>query len=199
MVQPRANQPALASVGAFLRGDRPEDGWSEAVDALGWRAVAEACDGTEPGRLVDDVIDAEGTDRWEAALGRLRVWLKAAEQATAPGIDEDAERWVEQVHAEAAACLRGVRLLEAMRAVGPRAGQAPAVAAAAEGGMLLAALWQHARRGAVSAFGPRCSVAPVFSQDEAGHFRFHRASVDAGPNATDRFVEYVLDVLDGAA
>jgi hypothetical protein len=196
MVQPRASKPALASVAAFVRGESADAGWEEAVDALGWRTFAEACDGVEPQRLVDDVITSEGTERWAPALARLRTWLKATDGADAPGIDEEAGRWAEQIRAEAATCLQGVRLLEALRAVGPRAGQAPAVAAAAEGAMVLVALWQQARRGAVSAFGPRCSVRPVFSQDDAGHFRFHRDSVQLGDNATDRFVDYVLDVVD---
>jgi hypothetical protein len=181
-----------------VRGEAPDVAWRAAVDDLGWRVFAEACDGEEPSRLVDDVIASEGTAAWEAALARLRGWVKAATDADAPGIDPEAAPWIEQVHAEAAACLQGVRLLERLRAVGPRAGQEPEIHAAAEGAMVLVAVWQAARRGSPSAFGPRCSVRPVFSQDDAGHFRFHRASVQLGPNATDRSVEYVLEMADQA-
>jgi hyaluronoglucosaminidase len=198
MVQPRASRPALASIAAYLRGESPEVGWGDAVDALGWRTFAEACDGEEPDRLVDAVVAAEGGSDWAPALARLRTWLKAAQASAAPGIDEDAHRWMEQTHNEAGACLQAVRVLEALRGAGPRSGQPRDEQAITEGAMVLTALWQQARRGEVSSFGPRCSVRPVFSQDETGAFRFHRSSVQFGPNATDRLVDYTLDAVERA-
>lgn len=198
MVQPLASKPALASIGAFLRGDSPEAGWEHAVDELGWRTFAAACDGVEPVRLVEALIAAEGTADWGATVARLRAWLKAAQAVDPKGIDDGTRPWVDQVHTEAGVCLQAVRILEAARAVGPRAGQEPDTRTVCEGAMVLTALWQHARRGSVSAFGPRCSVRPVFSQDDHGDFRFHRASVQTGGNATDRLVEYTIDVVDSA-
>jgi hypothetical protein len=198
MVQPVASKLPLASMAAFLRGDDPREVWEREADALGWRTFAEACDGAEPRRLVDAVVAAEGGAGWADALASLRSWLQAAEACTAPGLEAESAPWVEQARAEVAVCKQCVRTLEALRAVGPRAGQEPDPKAATESMLVTIALWQIARRGPVSALGPRCGFRAVLSQRDDAEWRFHRSSVQTDQSATDRLVDHTLDVMDRA-
>jgi hypothetical protein len=215
MVQPGASLLPLASAAAFLAGGDPETAWSEAVDALGVRPLAEACDGVRPLVLVESLSVAappseDGgtgpvTEDWVDALAELRSWLEevrafcAAPPAEPEWVTTEAAPWVAQSATEAEVCLQAVRTLEAWGGVGKRGGAASDPAAAAEGALLLAVLWQSARRGTSSAFGARCSVRPVLSQDDDARWRFHRASLVDGANATDRLVEYALDRISHRA
>jgi hyaluronoglucosaminidase len=196
MVQPRASKLPLASVAAFLRGDDPVAAWEADADLLGVRWLAEACDGEAPGALVDALLAADGTTAWDGALADLRSWVTGAPDVSPGALGDEADEWVESAAAECAACLQAIRTLEALRAAGKRAGQEPDPRAATESALVTVALWQAARRSTASTLGPRCGFRPVLSQRDDGHWRFHRASVQEGPNATDRLVTYALGVVD---
>lgn len=196
MVQPRASLLPLASVASFLRGDDPALVWEREADDLDIRVLAEACDGVQPERLVELLIGSDGSDDWIDALAGLRAFAEAALDVEPGFLAGEAEPWVEQTHAEAGVMKQAVRVLEALRGVGKRAGSGADPVGATEGAMALVALWQVARRSPTSVMGPRAGFRPVLSQHEDGSWRFHRASVQTDANATDRLVAYTLDTLD---
>lgn len=196
MVQSMASKLPLASVAAFLRGDDPIAAWEADADLLGLRTFAEACDGGHPATLVDAVVGASDPTRFAAALADLRAWVKAVQALSSPLLDGEGDEWLAAAQVEAGTCLQAVRVLEALRRSGARAGQDPDPKAVIEGSMVLAVLWQNARRSTRATFGPRNSIRPVISQHDDGEWRFHAASVQSGPNATDRLVEFTLALVD---
>lgn len=172
MVQARCSRPALASVAALVRGEDPEAAWREEVGDQ--RPLAEACDGEVPRRLVDEVLGG-------GPVEPLQAWLDAV-LACAPGpLAAEAAPWAEQARTEARLCRSALRLLA--DEPGP---------STAERAVGLAAGWAAARRAEPSVFGPRCSVRPVLSQDEAGRWALEPGFVEVDANATDRLVGEAL-------
>lgn len=182
MVQPRASMVALASTAAFLRGDDPVTTWNEAAEAAGLRVLGEACDGTVPSALVADVVAG-------APTGRLAAWLEAAVRCEAPGLEGEAEPWVEQVHVEARLGRAAVRLLDAL-AEGE-------VAAAHEQALAIAFTWPAVRRSPVTVLGPRLSFRPVLGQDDAGRWLLRPDAIEHDANAVDHLVRFALSRLEG--
>jgi hypothetical protein len=198
MVQPRASMLALASVAALLRGDDPEAAWALEADALGWRTFAEACDGTVPFELVDALAAELGGMGWSEPARALATWLGRARECTAPGLEDEAAPWLEQVHREARVGLEAVRLIEASRPlvhVNAR-GDGRAVPPADEEAVMrafgLAGRWQRAARAEVSVFGPRRHFRPVLGQRDDGHWFVDEASLVEGSNALDELVRLAL-------
>jgi len=67
MVQPRASTLPLASTAAWLAGDDPVVAWATAAGDLGWRVLAEACDGGVPRALVGVLAATVGEPSWAGA------------------------------------------------------------------------------------------------------------------------------------
>ncbi len=159
MVQPMASKPALASVAALVRGLDPEAAWAADVGPL--RTFAEACDGVHPWALVDAALGSGEA----GALDALEEWLRLARTCEAPGLEPEADAWLDQVHAEARLGLTAVKLLRATAdSAEPRR--------LTELSMALAATWPSVRRDTVSVMGPRCSFRPVIAQDDDGEWRY---------------------------
>jgi hypothetical protein len=179
MVQPRASTLPLASVAAYLRGDDPAEAWR--AEAGPWRTFAEACDGRLARHLVEGAI-APGSG--PAALDELAEWLGEAKDCTAPGLEDEAGPWIEQVHAEARIGRLAVRLLRQLED-GPDA-------ATGEIAMALALGWQALRRSTVTVMGPRCSIRPMLWHDEDGEWHWDPASVTTDANVIDALVRSAL-------
>lgn len=192
MVQPRASLPALASIAAYLRGDDPVDGWAATVDERGWRTFAEACDGERPRALVAALAAAPADT---AAAADCRSWFEAAANVAAPGLEDEAGPWLEQVRTEAGVALTALRLL---RRLHPGDAGTPSYAAATEQAMALALLWPLARRSAHTVLGERCSFRPVLGQWPDGEWRFDAASLVEDRNAVDHLVRLALAELGAA-
>jgi hypothetical protein len=182
MVQPMASKPALSSIAALVRGDDPDAAWSADIGPL--RTLAEACDGVHPWELVDAALggDAGPAD----ALDSLEAWLRRARSCEAPGLEGEADAWVEQAHAEAGLGLTAVKLIRARAADEPPS-------RLTELSMALAATWPSVRQGRVSVMGPRCSFRPVIAQDDAGDWSYRDAALTLDRNAVDRLVRAALD------
>ncbi len=191
----------------FLAGDDPAEAWALTADELGWRVLAEACDGARPLALVEALVAASGTVGEVSNRAHLRRWLEQAQECEAPGLEEEAAPWLEQARIEASICLLALQALEAAdpaAAVPPEAADPAAAvppeaadpAAATESLLAAAAVWQGARRGPASVFGPRAGLRPVLSQDPAGRWCFHASSLDLDVNATDRLLRHVAAACD---
>jgi hyaluronoglucosaminidase len=191
MVQPNASLLPLASVAAWLRGDDPIGAWLDEADARGWRTFAEACDGAVPMALVQDAVDwlddADGASRIE----RLHVWLDHAAQCTAPGLEDEAGPWLDQVRVEAKVGLEALRLL-ALAEEGK-------VTAGIEHAFGLGFAWSHARKGAVSALGARFGLQPVLGQRADGRWTFEPESIIEGANAIDVLVRAAFASFSAAS
>lgn len=197
MVQPMSSKPALASIAAYLRGDAAEQGWSDAVDELGVRVVAEACDGEAPNNLVRRLIETDGRPEWSAALADTVTWLRAAKKSDATTLDGEADLWIDQIRSEADVGLVACKVLAAIRPDAAGAGTAtPDRKKAVENAMACAVLWPVARRGAPSVMGPRCAFRPVLAQWPDGEWRYRAASLSEDANAIDLLVRYALATLD---
>lgn len=173
MVQPRANRLPLASIAAFLRGYDPIVAWRETAADLGWLAFASAC-GTGDARAAVAL----------AATGDLRparALFTDASVCTAPGLEQEAEAWLTQVHRDAKLALAALDVLDGDRSV--------------EKVLAVAASWQASRRAKVTVFGPRCSLRPVFGQAPDGTWEVDRSSVQVDQNAIDDLVHLALATL----
>ncbi len=198
MVQPVASQLPLASVAALLRGEDPDAAWLAEAQRLGWLTFAEACDGELPQRLVAELASAPGSDAEDGPARALTAWLEAAAAVEAPGLEEEAAPWLEQVRLEAAVGLRALRLLAAARPTTqagadgstPDSVDADAVLGRA---MRLLATWPAVRRAPVSVLGPRCSVRPALEQRADGGWRLRRDAVIEDGNALDHLARLALD------
>jgi hypothetical protein len=177
MVQPMASRLPLASIAAWLRGEDPVTAWAKEAEQLGWRVFAEACDGAVPNALVQEVIRGGDVDA-------LATWLEEASRCEAPGLEDEAGPWLEQVHAEAQIGTSALRALGAARVED--------VEHALYGAFALAAQWPAVRRGAVSVMGPRCSFRPVLGQRVDGRWVFDTASLTEDANAIDALVRHAL-------
>ncbi|MEZ5142773.1 MAG: beta-N-acetylglucosaminidase domain-containing protein [Acidimicrobiales bacterium] len=195
MVQPRASLLPLASVAAWVRGDDPEAAWRREADRRGWRAFAEACDGEVPRRLVADVVGTWDVPGRDDALARLEGWLDEAVGAEAPGLEEEAEAWREQVRAEAGLARSAVALL---RTLPPTPGLPFDHAGAVQHALLVGWVWREVARSPVTVFGPRLSLRPVLAQWPDGEFAYRSASLDQGRNAVDALCRFALDRLAAA-
>ena len=190
MTQPRSSLPALASIAGYLRGDDPVAAWEADLGDL--RTFAEACDGERPAQLVESALDAVGGLDLPSdldALDELDEWLRAARSCGAPGLEGEAEAWVEQAHAEAAVGVVAVKLL---RAASDPDGPLAERRRIAERALTLAYLWPPLRRSTVTVMGPRCSFRPVLAQGPDGEWRFRAAALTDDDNAIDRLVRAAL-------
>jgi len=181
MVQPRASTLPLASVAAYLRGEDPIEAWR--AEAGPWRTFAEACDGHLARDLVEAAIDAGPGG---AELDALDEWLSEAKDCAAPGLEDEAGAWIDQVHAEARIGRLAVRLLRQL--------EDDPEAATGEIAMALALGWQALRRSPTTVMGPRCSVRPMLWHDQDGEWHWDPASVTTDANAIDRLVRFALGV-----
>jgi len=190
MMQPLASKPGLASIAGLVRGEDPEAAWSADIGEL--RTFAEACDGEHPLRLVELALaqparsSGSSGSSGSSALDELEAWLRSARSCEAPGLEGEAEPWLEQAHAEARVGLTAVRLLRA-----EAAGEPPR--RISELSMALAAGWPSVRRGSVSVMGPRCSFRPVLGQDADGEWSYRSEALTVDHNAIDRLVRAALD------
>jgi hypothetical protein len=198
MVQPRASTLPLASTAAWLRGEDPVEAWAQAADALGWRVLAEACDGGVPRVLVAVLAATAGEPSWAGAASALATWLADAAEVRAPGLEDEAGPWVDQVRAEAGVGLAALELLAATRPalrVGPD-GRGRA-AAPADVDAVLAAFgvmgrWPAVRRAAVSVMGPRCSFRPALGQSPDGGWSLLPGLLEEDGNAVDHLVRLAV-------
>jgi hyaluronoglucosaminidase len=198
MVQPRASTLPLASIAAWLKGNDPSAAWAEAADALGWRVLAEACDGGVPRALVGVLAATVAEPSWAGAAGALDRWLASAVEATAPGLEDEAEPWLEQVREEARVGRAALELVAATRPalrVGPD-GSGRAVAPT-DVGTLLAAFgvmgrWPALRRSAVSVMGVRCGFRPALGQAPDGGWSLLPGLLEEDRNAVDALVRLAV-------
>jgi hyaluronoglucosaminidase len=193
MVQPLASRLPLASVAAWLRGEDPDAVWVAEADALGWRTFAEACDGDRPARLVAGVVDGwDGAGR-VAALDDLATWLDDAAGCRAPGLEDEAATWLDQVHTEAELGRAAVALLRTLDV----ATDAPFDhTAAVHQALAVGWIWGQVVKAPVSVFGPRLSLRPVLAQWPDGEFAYRGASVTEDANAIDALCRFALARLD---
>lgn len=199
MVQPRSSLLPLASIAAFLDGGDPEQGWLAAAGDL--RVLAEACDGMVPESLARRFLDDAAGPGWCDAARPLAGWLTAAARCGAPGLDGEANGWLDQVHREAKVALSALRLIRALRPAavidesgGGRLERPDADAASAEA-FALSVTWPRARRSAHTVLGVRGSFRPVLSQWPNGQWRFHTAALDRHRNITDLLVDRAFAAL----
>jgi hyaluronoglucosaminidase len=198
MVQPRASTLPLASAAAWLEGDDPAPAWAAEADRLGWRVLAEACDGGVPRALVGVLAATVGEPAWAGAAAALAGWLDAAADVSAPGLEEEAGPWLDQVRAEAATGRAALELLSATRPalrVGPD-GRGRA-AAPSDVGALLSAFgvmgrWPAVRRGAVSVMGVRCGFRPALGQAPDGGWSLLPGLLEEDRNAVDALVRLAV-------
>jgi hypothetical protein len=170
MVQPLASRLPLASIAAWLRGEDPLSTWEQAAGDLGWLAFARSCDTRAAHAAV--LAAAEGDRR------AARAFFEAAAACGAPGLEDEAGPWLEQVHRDAKLALRALDALDGETGV--------------DLGFTIAMGWQASRRVAPVVFGPRCSVRPVLGQAADGTWSFDPASVTADDNAIDELVRLAL-------
>jgi hyaluronoglucosaminidase len=173
MVQPFANKLPLASIAAFARGEDPEAAWRATAADLGWLAFAEACDS-----------DAASLVVWAAASGDLapaRSLFTNAASCAAPGLEEEAEPWITQIHRDARLALQALEVLDGERGVDVVLG--------------MATRWQASRRAAHTVFGPRCSIRLLLGQADDGTWQVEPESVEHDANAIDDLVRLALAAL----
>ena len=174
MVQPRCSLLPLASIAAYLRGEDPEAAWQDEADAAGLRVFAEACDGEVPRRLVEDG-DADA----------LEAWLNAAAACHAPGLEGEADRWLDQVRAEAGL---GLAALAARRATEPMDRLFRTFA--------VLSLWPSVARSDVTVMGERLSFSPCLGQGPDATWVIDPSTMRADRNAIDRLCRSVFERTD---
>lgn len=151
------------------------------VDAIGdLRTFAEACDGEVPRQLVAEAL-ADGAR--DESLDRLEQWLRDARSCEAPGLDGEADAWLDQVHAEATAGVVAVKLLRDL---------AGARTKLDERALALSFLWPPLRRSAVTVMGARCSVRPLMAQGPGGHWVWRPEAITDDQNAVDALIRAAL-------
>lgn len=202
LVQPHASRLPLASVAAAMRGDDPAAAWAREADALGWRVLAEGCDGGHPRALVADVVRAIGSADWVPPTLRLADWFERARRVDVPELAEEAGAWMTQLRAEVEVgrvALRVIQDLHPVVRVDPdgRARVAPPdVADAGRQALGLTALWPPLRRNPISVLGPRCSFRPVIGQDDAGEWVIAGGALEEDANAVDHLVRAAFAALE---
>jgi hypothetical protein len=111
-------------------------------------------------------------------LGPARRLFAEAAVCGAPGLEDEAAAWLQQVHLDAKLAERCLDALDGTTDLAT--------------GFGIAMAWQASRRATVSVFGPRCSVRPVIGQASDGTWRFERAAVTADDCAIDDLVRLAL-------
>jgi hypothetical protein len=170
MEHARASTLPLASIAALLRGDDPDAAWAETAADLGWLAFAHACDGEQAREVV-----ASG------ALAAARVRFGDAAGCAAPGLEEEAEAWLTQVHRDARLALTALDVLDGERAVDAVLG--------------MGVRWQASRRSATTVFGPRCSVRVLIGQADDGTWQVEPGAIEHDQNAIDALVRAAVESL----
>lgn len=134
------------------------------------------------------------TPAWVAPAAALAGWLDAAAVVEAPGLEEEAAPWLDQVRAEAVVARRSLRLLAATRPAleldrdgRGRAAPVDPDAVLAMAARLLAT-WPPVRLGRASVLGPRCSARPSLAQRPDGGWRLRGDAIVEDGNALDRLV-----------
>jgi len=178
MVQPKASKLPLASIAAWLRSEDALDGWATEAERSGLRVFAEACDGSVPQALVHHSIEWIDDDMdWDRAIEPLRLWLEAAAECGAPGIEDEVGPWLEQVHTEARLGLDGLKLVKHARN--------GKFTKAIDKAFAVGLVWGAARRAEKSVMGPRFGLQPMLGQRRDGTWSFHADSVLEDRNAID--------------
>lgn len=173
MEQARASLLPLASIAAFVRGEDPEVVWRQTAADLGWLAFAIACDTDAPHAAVRAAAAGD--------LAPARALFAEAAACGAPGLEEEAARWLTQVQRDGRLALLALDVLDGERAVDTVLG--------------MAARWQASRQSAVTVFGPRCSIRPVLGQADDGTWRVEPEAVQHDANAIDDLVRLALASL----
>jgi hypothetical protein len=198
MVQPRASTLPLASTAAWVRGGDPVAAWAEAADALGWRVLAEACDGGVPRALVAVLAATVDGPSWAGAAAGLAEWLAAAATVEAPGLEDEAGPWLEQVRAEAEVGRAALELLAATRPAlqvggdGTGRAHAPRDVDALLTAFGVMGRWPALRRAAVSVLGVRCSFRPALGQAPDGGWSLLPGLLEEDRNAVDALVRLAV-------
>jgi hyaluronoglucosaminidase len=174
MVQPRASTLPLSSIAAWLAGEDPHAAWERDAADLGWLAFARACDTRAPHEAVAAAAHGD--------LAPARRLFAEAAVCAAPGLEEEAADWIEQVHRDAGLAQRALDALEGATDLAT--------------GFALGMGWQASRRAKATVFGPRCSVRPVLGQAEDGTWTFERASITADDSAIDALVRLALAAFE---
>lgn len=201
MVQPGCSLLPLASVAAFATGQDPEATWAAEAEAARLTVFAEACDGAVPAALVRSLRDHLDGPLWAAAAAPLAQWLEAAASCVAPGLEGEADRWLEQVHREAQAGLRAIRLIQATRpvveldAAGEGRVRPPDHETATLEAFGLAARWPTLRRAEHSVMGVRCGFRPVIGQARDGRWVMRREAVEEDANAIDALFRLAFEAV----
>ena len=170
MEQARASTLPLASIAALLRGDDPAATWASTAADLGWSAFAHACDG-EQARAVVASGDRAST----------RALFADAAVCAAPGLEDEAEEWLRQVHRDARLALTALDVLDGERGVDTVLG--------------MGVRWQASRRATKAVFGPRCSVRVLIGQADDGTWRVEPGAVEHDQNAVDTLVRAAVESL----
>jgi hypothetical protein len=179
-VQPRASTLPLASTAAWLRGDDPVAAWETEADALGWRTLAASCDGELPRMLVERLIAGD-----DAAAAE--TFFADAANCTAPGLEREAQPWIDQTCREAEVGLSALRLLAAARVDVP---DHDLVVIEAMGTI---ARWRGVRTATTVVMGERWAFRPALLQSSDGRWALDRATVIEDRNAVDTLVRHALD------
>lgn len=169
MVQPRASLLPLSSVAALLRGADPEADWERTAADLGWLAFARSVDTRAAHEVVAAALAGDAAP--------ARAYFAEAAACAAPGLEEEARDWLDQVHRDAGLALTALSVLDGEVGLEALVG--------------LTVMWRSARRAKVTVFGPRLSIRPVIGQAADGTWAFDPSSVQRDDNA--------LDALLGAA
>ena len=199
MVQPKASMLPLASIAGWCAGDDPATLGESAADGLGWRVVAESCDGDVPQRLVAELIGEADGPAWTTPADALQTWLIAAGGCEAPGLEAEAQPWVDQTRAEATLAMHALSLFRRTRPSFEHLGSNRWRAKALDADSVLArsfgvaAAWPHVRRAVPCVFGPRLAVRPALRQTSTGAWAWRADAIEEDANATDDLVRLALD------
>jgi hyaluronoglucosaminidase len=178
MMQPNASKLPLASIAAWLRGEDPIDGWAAEASAMDLRVFAEACDGSVPSALVQRAVEWIDDDAgWADHVGPLRSWLEDAAECAAPGLEEEVQPWLDQVHTEARLGLDALKLVHFARSGDFRR--------ALDQAFGVGVIWAAVRRAEKSVMGPRFGLQPMLGQRPDGTWSFRAGSVLEDRNAID--------------
>jgi hypothetical protein len=170
MQHARASKLPLASVAALLRGADPSAAWEATAADLGWLAFAHACDGEQARAAV-----ASGD------LRAVRLLFDDAAVCAAPGVDEDVEPWLTQIHRDARLARTALDVLDGERGVDTILG--------------MGVRWQASRRSPTTVFGARCSVRVLIGQADDGTWQVQPGAIEHDRNAIDALVQAALESL----